>query len=571
MDQQNMTSVPLMPKEEEKVVVLTPSHGGVGKILVREDTVLANLQGCAGCGRAQFNCGGVQKQWSALCWGKNSGRSNYCLITLLSTIFTLSCVGTILLCCTNVIHDVVVANMVLKNGSMAFKMWQRPAVLPLMKVHVFNYSNWDRVRQGLDTKLEVHDVGPYVYEQQVERVNIAFQNDSLTFQERNRFTFLPERSTGAILDKVSVPNLPYLGVVSLAIDNLNVFTKSMLNAGLQMSNHPNAFIHLPVHRFLWGYEDSVISAARPLLSILGQLPFEQFGLLVTKNGTVPERLTINTGEYDVDKMNIIERLDGKPSLSYWSNRECNSIEGSDGSMFPPSLLDRRRQLNVFFPKLCRRVPFQYEKDVESEDGIQLLRYRMPADVFDSPQTNRNNQCFCNIDTGVCPPKGVINVTACSMGVPALVSFPHFYLGDPALRDEFTGLQPDPAKHDSFLDIHPKLGISLSGKSSLQLNIQVRKDDTGMFTAVKWLKKDLILPVAWLEMSVEELPESVRSLVYHGTYSTAAVQLGLTATCIVTLILSTLGLIVLYARSKKPKPCATIKKLPIETELKVQNS
>jgi hypothetical protein len=35
----------------------------------------------------------------------------------------------------------------------------------------------------------------------------------------------------------------------------------------------------------------------------------------------------------------------------------------------------------------------------------------------------------------------------------MVSFPHFYLGDPRLLEEVEGLSPDPEKHDLYLDVH----------------------------------------------------------------------------------------------------------------------
>ncbi|PZC75585.1 hypothetical protein B5X24_HaOG205944 [Helicoverpa armigera] len=93
----------------------------------------------------------------------------------------------------------------------------------------------------------------------------------------------------------------------------------------------------------------------------------------------------------------------------------------------------------------------------------------------------------------------------------------------------------------------------------------------MFSSVKYLDQGLILPVAWIEMGVEELPESLRSLVYHGTYSTAAAQLGLTVICVVAFIGSGICLLCTFAR-RKQKPCATLKvKIPTETELKSQAS
>ncbi|XP_068621765.1 lysosome membrane protein 2-like [Battus philenor] len=569
-DLEKMTSTSLMlPAENgaEKVLVIAPNNG-VGKILIREDTVLGNIQGCAGCGRAQFNCSGVKKQWSVLCWGEQSDKKYYLLLVLLSATFALSVIGTIFFCFTNTINDAILSNMVIKNNTIAYDMWKRPTVQPLMKVYLFNYTNWQDVKDGNERHLHVKEVGPYVYSQQLERVNIKFEKDKLSFQEKNHFRYMPDASGGAHFDQVTVPNLPLLGVISKAKDELSLYAQLPLSSALTWANHPEAFVKLPVHRFLWGYDDSIIDIAKAILTIQGKLNFEKFGLLVTKNGTGSDRLTINTGEVDKDKMNVIEELNGNSHLPYWSSPECNSIEASDGTIFPPSMLDRNKTLYVLYTNLCRRLPFVYEKDIEISDGIQLMRYRMPADVFDDPSLNPANQCYCELDTGVCPPRGVINVTACAMGAPALVSFPHFYLGDPILRQKVIGLKPNPELHRSYLDIHPTLGIALSGKSSLQLNIQVRK--TTMFSSVSYLEEGLVLPVAWIDMGVEELPESLKSLVYHGTFSTAAAQLGLTVICILALITSGICLFIMLVRRRR-KPCATIKKITKEVELKPQYS
>ncbi|KAG6443856.1 scavenger receptor class B member 1 [Manduca sexta] len=571
MDQVNndkmIPSVPMLPKgNEEKLVIIAP-HNGVGKILIREDTMVGNIQGCATCGRGQFTCSGVKNQWSALCWGKQSGKKYYTSLVILTATFVLSLIGTICFCFTNTINDAVLSSMVIRNNSIAYSIWQHPNVQPLMKVRLFNYTNWDRVRLGLDERLHVQEVGPYAYSQDLERVNVNFQNDRITFQERSHFKFLPDRTVGAQFDQIYVPNLPLLGVISKTVSmNINTLMQFSLNSGLQWSDHPEAFVKLPVHRFLWGYDDSIINTAKPFLSFVGQWKFEKFGLLASKNGTLSEKFTINSGENDKDRMNILEKVDGEEHLPYWSSPECNSLESSDGSIFPPSLLDRKQTLHVFYPQLCRRLPFIYEKDVEIADGIHLLRYRMPKNVFDDPANNPANQCYCEIDTGTCPPRGVINITDCTMGAPALVSFPHFHLGDPRLREEVTGLQPDPVLHDSYIDFHPTLGIALNGKSSLQINIQVKKSST--FTVLKDLDEGLILPVAWIEMGIEELPESLRSLVYHGTYSTAAVQLGLSVFCIIALIISGICLFFMF-EGRKQKLCATVRVVGVGTELKGQ--
>lgn len=73
-------ATPMLPgsADEHDIVYITPMNGRNGKILIREDTILANLQGCAGCGRAQFSCQGVKQSWSSLCWGQHSYKSSHC-------------------------------------------------------------------------------------------------------------------------------------------------------------------------------------------------------------------------------------------------------------------------------------------------------------------------------------------------------------------------------------------------------------------------------------------------------------------------------------------------------------
>ncbi|KAM3955354.1 lysosome membrane protein 2 isoform 2-T2 [Aphomia sociella] len=542
---------PLVPSRDNLDSTIVPTHG---KTLIREDTILANIPGCALCGTVNFTCSEVKSQWSVLCWGRPSDKKYYYLLVLLSTTFVLSLMGTIFFSLTNAINDAVLSNMVIRNNTLSYTLWKQPNVLPIMKVYLFNYTNWQDVKDGVQEKLHVEEVGP----QQLERVNTEFDGDRLSFQEKNYFRYIPEKSVGAHFDKVIVPNLPLLGLVAKSKSmDLNSLQQMTLQSLLNFAKNHDAFLELPVYRFLWGYDDTIIDTAKIFLKWKGEMKFDKFGLLSSKNDTLTERLTINTGEINKDKMNIIEKVEGSDHLPYWDSPDCNSLDATDGTIFPISLLNKKSTLHVFYPNLCRRLPFKFEKEVEVDD-IPLFRYKLPPNVFDEPADNPDNQCFCHVDTATCPPKGVINVTACTMGAPALVSFPHFYLGDPKLREDVTGLHPDPVLHDSYFDVHQTLGLTLYGKSSLQINIQVMK--TPMFSALGFLKQGIILPIAWIDMSVAELPESLRTLIYHGTYSTAAIQLVIRVACILSLVISGLCLFSLIF-GRRPKPCASIHHKP----------
>lgn len=48
-------------------------------------------------------------------------------------------------------------------GSYAYGVWQKPPVQIYLNVYVFNITNADRFLAGEDEKLDVQEIGPYVY------------------------------------------------------------------------------------------------------------------------------------------------------------------------------------------------------------------------------------------------------------------------------------------------------------------------------------------------------------------------------------------------------------------------
>lgn len=62
-------------------------------------------------------------------------------------------------------------------------------------------------------KLIVEDLGPFVYEEQVDKYNLKLENSKLTYNERRTFKFQPQLSNGLEIDKVTVPNIPMMSVI----------------------------------------------------------------------------------------------------------------------------------------------------------------------------------------------------------------------------------------------------------------------------------------------------------------------------------------------------------------------
>jgi len=186
-----------------------------------------------------------------------------------------------------------------------------------------------------------------------------------------------------------------------------------------------------------------------------------------------DSVQLNTGEDDITKFSVITQFNGMPQLDYWEGEECNRIDGSEPSMFSPHLLQDRSTVNVFLQVLCRKVPLNFEKEVTIYNDIDVLRYRTPMDVFAHPKNNSANACYCH-NTELCLPSGVINATKCYGDAPIFPSFPHFFTGDPKLYEDFEGIEPDAAVHQTYADIHPRFGFPISGASRVQINIMLDK-------------------------------------------------------------------------------------------------
>lgn len=68
-------------------------------------------------------------------------------------------------------------SLALLPNSTAVKWWIRPPLDPELRIHLFNYTNADRYMKGLDKTLKVEDLGPYVYIEKFEKVNVTFNNN----------------------------------------------------------------------------------------------------------------------------------------------------------------------------------------------------------------------------------------------------------------------------------------------------------------------------------------------------------------------------------------------------------
>lgn len=427
---------------------------------------------------------------------------------LLVVLIGISGLSTIIMWFTELYMFQILQFVTITQGSSSYNMWLNPPVKPYVSIYPFNYTNIEDVLEYGDTPI-VQELGPFVYKEKVERINVEFnENGTVTYQEKRSNEFMPDMSNGNPENLfITVPNLPLISAISLSADTFLLNQKfispfmSLFLDGFKVK----PFLHLKIDDYFWGYEDNIYTLAQGLASTVHKdAHLSKFGIISSRRGLSSDRITMHSGVGNLNELGIITRYNGLKNLNVWNTDECNRLDGSDGSQFPPTKLNRESELHVFHKDLCRRFPLVYKEDIEIVPGVTAFRFQAPRNVFDTPITNPDNACYCTPE--MCPPSGVFNSAPCN-GAPVMTSFPHFYLGDPELRKDVLGLSPDPALHETFVDVHSKLGVSLGGRSRFQVNIILKKVDG--ISQFKKFKQGTILPVAWIEVKVDKLPEDVK--------------------------------------------------------------
>ncbi|KAK6644994.1 hypothetical protein RUM43_001270 [Polyplax serrata] len=429
------------------------------------------------------------------------------LVVIVLGLFTLA-LG-ILLSSIPWLDYLILKHLRLANGTLSFQYWQRPGVIRLTKVYIFNVTNPDGFLNN-NEKPKLVEVGPFVYREDMEKVNIKFYNNgTVSFQQNKILRYVPEWSSGNKEDKVIVPNIPLLTLATFTKD-LQLFLRTALSIFLgTMDLKP--FVSVTPEELVFGYDDVLTNLAHKYFP-RHKRPNKKMGLLLGRNGTLKEVSTIFTGHTSMQDFGLINRINGLDHLPYWSQSPCNSIRASEGSFFPPRDFTKSDIVHVYDKDLCRILPLKYRGDV-SKFGVTAGLYTPSEDALETAQKNVDNKCYCPDVGSYCPPKGLQNINPCHFEAPVFLSYPHFLQADPSLLDAVEGLKPDVEKHQTVFKIQNKLGVPLEGLVRVQMNLKISK-----VSNIKVVAKfpDIIFPIMWIEEGVEELTPPIKRWLYIAT-------------------------------------------------------
>ncbi|XP_035788482.1 lysosome membrane protein 2-like [Anopheles albimanus] len=398
----------------------------------------------------------------------------------------------------------IMKNLRLWNGSISYHYWQRPGVTRLTKVYIFNVTNPEKFLAGEKPKLV--EVGPFVYREDMEKVNIKFHdNHTVTYQHKKILHFVPELSVDKNV-RITTPNIPLL-TISTQSKYLHFLAAKAISVALTLMGKQDMFVSLTADELVFGYDDRLVSLAHKFYP-RNRRPLEKMGLLNGRNGTLTEYATMHTGHTGMDKFGYFDKLNGLDHLPHWDGEPCRNLEASEGSFFPPRDITHDDVVYIYDKDLCRKIPLVYRKPVE-KDGIGADLYTIADDAYGPP--NENNSCYDHVYYE--SRRGLQNISPCQYGAPVYISNPHFFQSDTELLDAVEGLEPNQEQHETFFKIQPTLGVPLEGQVRVQLNLLV--EQAPHIIATKDFR-DFVFPIMWLEEGVSELTPPIRRWIYLAT-------------------------------------------------------
>ena len=115
----------------------------------------------------------------------------------------------VLLLFRSVVHGLIMSELPLRPGSKVTEAWLNPPVRPLLRLYLFNTTNPEAFLRG--EKPHLVEVGPYVYEEEWQKVNVSWGHGGSTVKYRLKKIFRFRQDLSGDLkesDRLTLPNVP---------------------------------------------------------------------------------------------------------------------------------------------------------------------------------------------------------------------------------------------------------------------------------------------------------------------------------------------------------------------------
>lgn len=388
--------------------------------------------------------------------------------------------------------EILDKELILKDGSLSYKMWKVTPVPLYLRVFMFNCTNSEDVAKN-KAKPKLVQVGPYTFKGGREKVDLDWTpNSTIKYRQVMTWYFDETLSNGSQSDRIVSLDVPALVATNFVKGNIGEQWLLDIFFGKEKTK---AFTSKTVAELLFqGYNDPILHYAKKFGF---KVPYDKFGWFYPRNGssTYDGYFEMNTGAADIMHLARMEQWDNVTQTQYYQSY-CGMVNGSEGELFPPKR--ERTNITIFFPDICRTISMPYLSDT-SFLGVNSYRYALDRMLLANRTTCPSNWCF-SPQTGQRDwPDGVLDVAKCKFGAPAFVSLPHFLYADPYYTEQVEGMRPDEKEHRMFLDLQADSGIPVKLSARFQVNL--------LLEPMKhiWIYSNVpkvIFPVFWFQMDAE---------------------------------------------------------------------
>ena len=115
----------------------------------------------------------------------------------------------VLLLFRSFVHNLIMSEIPLRPGSQVTEAWIKPPVRPLLQMFFFNTTNPEGFLRG--EKPLLVEVGPYVYEEEWEKVDVTWGEEGDSVKYRLKKVYKHRQDLSGNLresDSLTLPNVP---------------------------------------------------------------------------------------------------------------------------------------------------------------------------------------------------------------------------------------------------------------------------------------------------------------------------------------------------------------------------
>lgn len=412
----------------------------------------------------------------------------------------------------------------LSNGSALFTFWRDMPLPVFHKFYFYNITNPSEVENN-GAKPNLVEIGPFVYRLKIHNTPVINPNGTISFY-RNR-TWIFDRQASVMDENTTIHTINAPLVIALNwIGKLNWAMRQILEQALRLVDHGFIIERSIKELTFLGYNDTLMEAGAYVNPTATAGYNGKFGYFHHKNGTSDYLYTIYSGVNDINKVNLLTRINGVDKLDIWAdetseNHDCNRFNDSTlGEMFPAKRNSQTKSIKIFTPDLSRTLSFTYQKSHFLFERLETWKYLFSNHNFASPSIYPPNKCyksllsnytFDGLDKTL--PSGVFDSSASYFGFPIFLSLPHFLGADPYYLTKLNGLSPNETEHSGWFEIEPTSGATASAAIRLQLNI-------GITQTQAWKKNhkmpNIVFPAFWMEIGFSLTPDLIGLLILINT-------------------------------------------------------